>query len=383
MPPKPSDGSKAFMESLMPPNEAKTDGGKNTTKSDGDKASAEKPGKEKEKNASKSSSSSSSSSSSNSNSNQKNDMKEFTKVLKESMENLGTTFQDSLVSMTRNLSENISEKISEKIVGLFNEFEEDDRDSQGEEHEEEERADDSDENPSFLDKIELNCVEQAGPEVDKSLAKLVDRFIGVKMDEAAYTAKEDLYKRPKNIDSIKTPKVNKPIWDCMKKHARYVDGDMQKIQKHFLQASVPVVLAMDKMLQAREDPDVLDLEDLIKTLTDSLAFTGAANIDMVARRKNLIKNELPNEMKGLVNESNFSEEWLFGNDLNAKVKEVSELNKINNKLLGKKERSPVSGKWRGKRFFRGQFRSAPYRRGYGFRSSNKRRPLNRKGPSTA
>ena len=64
------------------------------------------------------------------------------------------------------------------------------------------------------------------------------------------------------------------------------DSDMQKIQGNFLESAPPFTQVIGTLLEARGNPDKdLDIDSLITTLTDSLAFTGAANVDMINKGK--------------------------------------------------------------------------------------------------
>ena len=71
------------------------------------------------------------------------------------------------------------------------------------------------------------------------------------MNEAAYTSKDELYPRPKNIESTSVPKVNKPIWDGMRKFTRSNDVTLQKVQKDFLKSALPITQVISKLLAAR------------------------------------------------------------------------------------------------------------------------------------
>ena len=86
---------------------------------------------------------------------------------------------------------------------------------------------------------------------------------------------------------------------------------------------------MDELNNNLSEPGSLDVKKLIHTLSDSLFFLGSANAGMVKFRCQLVKRELPMSMQGLCRDSiGFSGSHLFGDNLNASIKEVSELNKV-------------------------------------------------------
>ena len=186
------------------------------------------------------------------------------------------------------------------------------------------------------------------------------------MNEAAYTSKDELYPRPKNIESTSVPKVNKPIWDGMRKFTRSNDATLQKVQKDFLKSALPITEVISKLLAAREDPSTLNVDQMVLSLTDSLAFLGAANVEMVNKRKELIKADLPKNMQGLCKEGEFSSSLLFGENLSAKIKDMTEEKKVNSKVILQRP-FMNRGNARGRSFYmrrgiRGRGRFGPYNR---------------------
>ena len=108
---------------------------------------------------------------------------------------------------------------------------------------------------------------------------------------------------------------------------------------------------MEEMNKAEKNSESFDLKKCIRTLADSLAFTGSANVHMVKTRRDFIKKEMPKTMQALCGDGfEFSGSYLFGNNLTAAIKEVSELNKVSRGMN-------VRGRARGRGgFFRGRAR---------------------------
>lgn len=197
-----------------------------------------------------------------------------------------------------------------------------------------------------------------GPEVVSSLASLVDSLLKRNID---LSDKEvfDKYLAPKNIEFAETPQINKPVWGNMSHDSKRNDVKLQTIQKKFLSSSLPIIEVMLKLNEAKDDLNSLDVKDLVRKLSDSLAFTGAANVSMVHYRRSSLKKELPPNMHLLCQDSvGFSGSFLFGNELSSDIKEISELNKISQRLRG------FRGTFRGRG--RGRFRGS---RGRGYYTS--------------
>ena len=288
----------------------------------------------------------------------------LTEVMSKGLVNLGETFQKSFEVM----GDKLTEQITDYVGSCFEQYD-------AEEYEENEEVEedigeieekDKSEESAFLEGIELNCVDLCGPEVSPHLAKLVKKFLMEKMNEAAYTSKDELYPRPKNIESTSVPKVNKPIWDGMRKFTRSNDATLQKVQKDFLKSALPITEVISKLLAAREDPSTLNVDQMVLSLTDSLAFLGAANVEMVNKRKELIKADLPKNMQGLCKEGEFSSSLLFGENLSAKIKDMTEENKVNSKVILQRpfmNRGNARGRsFNMRRGIRGRGRFGPYNR---------------------
>ena len=229
---------------------------------------------------------------------------------------------------------------------------------------------------------------KTGPELSSSLAKVANKALQSKLKDAKYKEKDEKYLRPKNLEYASVPKVNKPVWEGMRRSNRQNDANLQQIQQDFLKASLPITEVISKLFKERDDPSKLDPKALVASLTDSLAFLGCANVNMIRKRKELIKNDLPRDMQRLCDESvEGSSDLLFGDDLNSQIKDVVELNKLSGRFSDPTRtnydrfrytdfRGRRSGRSSGFRHKKAPFRSGPYST-----SRGSRRPLNRRGPS--
>lgn len=213
-------------------------------------------------------------------------------------------------------------------------------------------ADVSDETDLFHEvSSQLSSSDKRGDDVLQSLATLTDVLLKRKI-ESSEKEKYDKYLIPKNIDSINTPQINKPIWGNLSHSTKRNDVNLQLIQKDFLHSSLPIISVMQKLNSAKDDLSALDVKDLIQNLSDGLAFLGSANVKMVQHRRSCVRKELPINMQSLCRDSvEFSGSNLFGNDLSADIREVTELNKISHQLRG-----GVARRVKGRGGFRGAAR---------------------------
>ena len=316
-------------------------------------------------------------------------------VMKDGFGKLGEVFQSSFDKMGQKISCQVGEvrehldHVEQRFEQRFAEQGEEqyDDDYYGEEYDEEMADEDYHgedlqgqvSQKEFLDSFTLNEVTSLGPDVPPSLGRLANKFLGVKMEEESHKKKIDLYKIPANVSATLTvPKLNNPIFENLAPHKKKVDINLQKVQKDIQLAAVPIMHAVTNLLEARDSQDKLELDQVIHNLTDSLAFLGCANSGMLEQRRENLKFDLPKNLQALTKEAGSSENWLFGDDLGSKIKELNELNRLNSQLnrgTGRGVFRPRAGR-RVSRFSG----SRPYTRrprgGFGGK-----RPLNRRGPS--
>lgn len=97
---------------------------------------------------------------------------------------------------------------------------------------------------------------------------------------------------------------------------------------------VQVTDALTKSLAASEKKDLPSTEDMImiRKLTDAIAFVSQANHDIYAKRRESIKPELHQDYRPMCSPSNSVTEWLFRNDLSKKVKDMTEVNKVGQRV---------------------------------------------------
>lgn len=140
----------------------------------------------------------------------------------------------------------------------------------------------------------------------------------------------------------------------MRTEERVKDARLQETQQQFLSSAIPILQVLEKLNAARSEGNDVDVMYIIRTLSDSLGFIGAANLHMVKARRDTIKRNLPPKWQGLAREdAEFTGALLFGDNLSQNMKELAEVHKDVQDLRG----SP--------RFpFRGRARSMYPRSGY-------------------
>ena len=288
---------------------------------------------------------------------------------------LGEIFKNGFQNMNQTI-ESMGEKIAEKISGeikplLEVQLDEEYSDEYFGDGSEEEEAPNVEDVLTSISK-EFVTTEAQGPEVSKTLGKLVDTLLSTKPCQEIVNSREARHLKPKNVSFIGCPQVNKQVWYGLKRSTRAQDFKLQSVQKEFLKSAIPITKVIDSLHAGHEQGNELDVPSLIKNLSDSLAFLGSANMEMVKCRREIIKDEIPQKMKGICDEeTEFSGSLLFGDNLLQKMKEVSEGQKVSEEL--KKSDAPVyrgnNSRYQYRPFFKrgiagrqGRARYAPYQR---------------------
>ena len=145
---------------------------------------------------------------------------------------------------------------------------------------------------------------------------MVDKLLSLKLENSAIKEKEEKYSRPENVKFATSAKVNKPVWECLETKTKQLDFKLQTVHNHVTKAALPIAAVMEKLYDSQENPQSLDIRELITTLADSLNFLGSANIQTHSIRKECIRKDLPPQMQAICNEEDeISHAILFGDDL--------------------------------------------------------------------
>lgn len=258
---------------------------------------------------------------------------------------LGNIMKTGFDNMQRSLTD-MGDKISDKIVtelkpGLYDDIsEQEDSDDYEYDRDSEITFPGNGDGSELFTNISKGFLtsEPVGPEVNSTLADLVNTMLSVKPIESNMKTRSDAHVRPKNCSFLETPKLNKEIWSCLTKSQRSVDVHLQETQRDLLKSVVPVVKVIEILYNEKDSlaSDTFDPLAVIKSLTDSIAFAGSANINLVKRRKESIKTHLPPGFQKLcAGTTPFTGALLFGEDLQKQVKEINELHKFATEMAKK------------------------------------------------
>ena len=152
---------------------------------------------------------------------------------------------------------------------------------------------------------------------------------------------------------------------------KITDDKLQRIQSQQMKALFPLVQTFDKLLKAAKSGTGLKQQEIVECVTlvqHSVQLTQIAFNDLSFRRRNLIKSDLKHNYRQLCNDKNPFGEYLLGNDLDAKMKEIDLAQKVGNKVAYKPQSKPRYHPYHG----------PPYQNNQRFGSNFRNRGENRK-----
>ena len=110
--------------------------------------------------------------------------------------------------------------------------------------------------------------------------------------------------RPENCSGLSKITVNQVIWDRASAEARTGDVKMQRVQNALVKGTTTVALIADLVLKSSEDKDNIDttvlLDKLWKLTEDSLCCLGAANWELLQRRREALKPQISKRLCSFV-----------------------------------------------------------------------------------
>ena len=168
-----------------------------------------------------------------------------------------------------------------------------------------------------------------GPPVSEDLSRAIKIFSSTNLSSEKIKARQTRNLRPENVNLL-TKLTNKSIFtlDCGEaSFARATDIKLQKIQKQVEMATYPIILAMDQLKNTKSNllsPITDKIMEGIILLTNTLQNTDQA-------RRELYKNVLPTEWKGLITKPEGPHEELFG-DVDNRLQELQTQQKLSSSL---------------------------------------------------
>ena len=150
-----------------------------------------------------------------------------------------------------------------------------------------------------------------------------------KLTKGTLAEVQNKYLRPENCTNFVAPKINKQIWQQLRQETRNNDSAFQKAQSLLL-SGLYAVLQLCNSANG----------DQRNVLTPTAVQLLSANRELNLKRRDLIRPDLNKQYGPLCNPSTAVSTFLFGDDLNKEVKELTKSQKLSNKVNPKRCMEP-------------------------------------------
>jgi hypothetical protein len=191
--------------------------------------------------------------------------------------------------------------------------------------------------------------------LSSELAKIMEKMFSSKTNSDKIKDILNKYDRPKNINSVSAPKVNKIIWESMSAKNRASDIKLQTTQNLVGKAMIPTLRLFDMLLNSKKG--MVDLKKAKQLCGDILKFQKCVFHNLsYKRREQIIQPEKNKQFVSLCSAESSSEN-LLGDDLGSQVKNVMDAKKlaqkISNRDYGGRYKNPKFSQAYGKKPRRG------------------------------
>ena len=191
---------------------------------------------------------------------------------------------------------------------------------------------------------------KTGPKISKFIATEVTNMLTEGISKQNKELLYEKYNPPSNLERINVVQVNTEIYKSASKPVKINESRLTKVQECMMKAMTAIIYVYEKnmnMLQSNKRKNEKQ-EQMAEENADAIALLANASHMLDVYRKSNFKRGFKEEMSSICQDEPISDK-LFGTDttLTEKVKNISDINKLTNKINKKafrKRRYPFLGK---------------------------------------
>ena len=187
-------------------------------------------------------------------------------------------------------------------------------------------------------KLVFKGTEKSGPAIDKGLADVVNEGLrSVGQSEEVKKLREKFI-RPSNVDNLQVPKVEPIIWRNLSDKGKATDAAVQKAMSKFMPGLTAIVQQLELINKHKKELKKIPVFKEIKKLsTEAVSALSHAVSASCQQRKDAIKSELDSKFHSLCEPAHpVSATQLFGDNLNAELKELDDSKKVHVSIAKKR-----------------------------------------------
>ena len=216
-----------------------------------------------------------------------------------------------------------------------------------------------------------------GPSIEDNIASRITKAVTVSPKKETFDKIMKSYMTPGNAKSFCAPRIEDNLWGTLPQAARSADARAQKLQKNLVHGLIPYVNVLQEIQAAAKEQRPVDAAKIARLAVDGIAMCGFVSYEMSMRRRASMKPFISPKYRGICSRSAPPGEYLFGDDLQANLKKVSEAYQVGQKI------NPGASHQSNKTYTRR--RTEPYNQGrsHGFHRDTRERFTDRSDKATA
>ena len=187
-------------------------------------------------------------------------------------------------------------------------------------------------------KLVFKGTEKSGPAIDKGLTDVVNEGLrSVGQSEEVKKLREKFI-RPSNIDNLQVLKVEPIIWRNLSDKGKVTDAAVQKALSKFMPGLTAIVQQLELINKHKKELKKIPVFKEIKKLsTEAVSALSHAVSASCQQLKDAIKSELDSKFHSLCEPAHpVSATQLFGDNLNAELKELDDSKKVHVSIAKKR-----------------------------------------------
>ena len=173
---------------------------------------------------------------------------------------------------------------------------------------------------------------EIGQPVDPKLAEALKKVWqkNIAKDRIKNSLKKQL--TPSNCSFLSVPKVNQEIYTILPSQAKGKDIKNQKQEQYLVKAAIPITCILNKLMEAKINQPLTEelLISLKQSASEAIAILSYANSNLLQGRRDDIVPHLSKGYSQLRNVMSPDSEFLFGDDLSARIASITKSNKTIN-----------------------------------------------------
>ena len=173
---------------------------------------------------------------------------------------------------------------------------------------------------------------EIGPPLFEKLADRLTKAMTLPPQKSALDSIAEKYKTPSNARAACAPRVDPEIWMTLPGRTRAKDVATQKLQRQVVKGTLPYGLILQELNDISKGEKILDIGKLKGLALDGLSLAGNAVYELSMKRREDLKGGISPRYRGLCGRHTPLAENLFGSDLPAALKKVSDAYNIGQRV---------------------------------------------------